>query len=169
MDGRDFTQQMQKLSDEELVEIVSFSEKDSYLPEAIEAARQRAGRQEPEFGCHICDGAFAGNKATSRREPTTIVAGTNRVFCSSSWCPVNNDTHSRCLVSAIKRVQAKEFRGLEVDGTGDRLLDRASHSYCYSLVRLGRCGVATLTNKKPPSHGAAFSLLQEQPSTWLRG
>ena len=40
MDGRDFTQQMQKLSDEELVEIVSFSEKDSYLPEAIEAARQ---------------------------------------------------------------------------------------------------------------------------------
>src|SRR5262245_47028118 len=40
MDGRNFTQQMQKLSDEELVEIVSFGEKDSYLPDAIEAARK---------------------------------------------------------------------------------------------------------------------------------
>ena len=40
MDGRDLTQQMQKLSDEELTEIVSFGEKDGYLPEAVEAARK---------------------------------------------------------------------------------------------------------------------------------
>ena len=39
MGGRDFSQHMQNLSDEELVEITSFGEKDSYLPEAIEAAR----------------------------------------------------------------------------------------------------------------------------------
>ena len=40
MDNRDFTQQMQRLSDEELTEIVSFGEKDGYLPEAVEAARK---------------------------------------------------------------------------------------------------------------------------------
>ena len=40
MDSRDFTQQMQRLSDEELTEIASFGEKDGYLPEAVEAARK---------------------------------------------------------------------------------------------------------------------------------
>jgi lipopolysaccharide export LptBFGC system permease protein LptF len=40
MDSRDFAQQMQRLSDEELTEIVSFGEKDGYLPEAVEAARK---------------------------------------------------------------------------------------------------------------------------------
>ena len=40
MDSRDFTQRMQRLSDEELTEIVSFGEKDGYLPEAVEAARK---------------------------------------------------------------------------------------------------------------------------------
>jgi len=40
MDSRDFTQQMQRLSDEELTEIVSFGERDGYLPEAVEAARK---------------------------------------------------------------------------------------------------------------------------------
>jgi hypothetical protein len=39
MDSRDFTQQMLRLSDEELAEIVSFGEKDGYLPELL---RQRA-------------------------------------------------------------------------------------------------------------------------------
>jgi len=41
MDSRDFTQQMQRLSDEELTEIVSFGKKDGYLPEAVEAARKK--------------------------------------------------------------------------------------------------------------------------------
>jgi hypothetical protein len=40
MDSRDFTQRMQRLSDEELTEIVSFGEKDGYLLEAVEAARR---------------------------------------------------------------------------------------------------------------------------------
>jgi len=40
MDSRDFTRRMQRLSDEELTEIVSFGEKDGYLPEAVEAARK---------------------------------------------------------------------------------------------------------------------------------
>jgi hypothetical protein len=40
MDSRDFTQQMQRLTDEELTEMVSFGEKDGYLPEAVEAARK---------------------------------------------------------------------------------------------------------------------------------
>jgi len=40
MDSRDFTQQMQRLSDEELTEIASFGEKDGYLPEAVETARK---------------------------------------------------------------------------------------------------------------------------------
>ena len=40
MDSRDFTQRMQRLGDEELTEIVSFGEKDGYLPEAVEAARK---------------------------------------------------------------------------------------------------------------------------------
>jgi hypothetical protein len=40
MDSRDFTQRMQRLSDEELTEIVSFGERDGYLPEAVEAARK---------------------------------------------------------------------------------------------------------------------------------
>src|SRR5262249_12619761 len=37
---RDFTRRMQRLSDEELSEIVRFGEKDGYLPEAMEAARK---------------------------------------------------------------------------------------------------------------------------------
>src|SRR5215467_2971805 len=40
MDSRDFTRRMQRLSDEELTEIVSFGERDGYLPEAVEAARK---------------------------------------------------------------------------------------------------------------------------------
>jgi hypothetical protein len=40
MDSRGFTQQMQRLSDEELTEMVSFGEKDGYLPEAVEGARK---------------------------------------------------------------------------------------------------------------------------------
>ena len=40
MDSRDFTQQMLRLSDEELTEIASFGEKDGYVPEAVEAARK---------------------------------------------------------------------------------------------------------------------------------
>jgi hypothetical protein len=40
MDSRDFAQQMQRLSDEELTEVVNFGEKDGYLPEAVEAARK---------------------------------------------------------------------------------------------------------------------------------
>jgi len=40
MDDRDFTQQMQRLSDEELTEIANFGEKDGYLPAAVEAARK---------------------------------------------------------------------------------------------------------------------------------
>ena len=40
MDSRDYTRRMQRLSDEELTEIVSFGEKDGYLPEAVEAARK---------------------------------------------------------------------------------------------------------------------------------
>jgi hypothetical protein len=39
MDGRDFSLQMQRLSDEDLTGIVSFGDKDGYLPEAVEAAR----------------------------------------------------------------------------------------------------------------------------------
>src|SRR5262245_64820742 len=40
MDSHDFKQRMQRLSDEELTEIVSFGEKDGYLPEAVEAERK---------------------------------------------------------------------------------------------------------------------------------
>ena len=40
MDSRDFTQQMRRLSDEELTEMIGFGEKDGYLPEAVEAARK---------------------------------------------------------------------------------------------------------------------------------
>ena len=47
MDGRDFTQQMQRLSDEELAEIVSFGEKDGYLPAAVETARKELVARNP--------------------------------------------------------------------------------------------------------------------------
>jgi hypothetical protein len=39
MDSRRFTQTMQRFSDDELVEIASFGEKDGYLPQAVVAAR----------------------------------------------------------------------------------------------------------------------------------
>jgi hypothetical protein len=128
MDSQDFTSRMQALSDEELGEIVSFGERDGFLPSAVAAARKELITRNlsptsiREIAVSIKTKRDKDTELASR--PLSWPGRIAFSICSISLVPI--------IVAVALQIKGykQKFRRLEVDGTRRCILGWAIHSFC---------------------------------------